>query len=104
MHFLYALPYGSWATADQSTAVGYSEAPGGGGGVNTIRNIKTAIFEHLLCINHASGIQENLSDDAFIQNADNSIHARMNYRSIIDCFSCVEGIRLTTVVLGALTH
>lgn len=28
----------------------------------------------------------------------------MNYRSIIDCFSCVEGIRLTTVVLGALTH
>lgn len=101
VHFIYALPYGSWATADQSTAVGYSVAPGRG--VNTIRNIKTAIFEHLLWINHASGIQENVSD-AFIQNADNSIHAHMNYRSIIDCFSCVEGIRLTTVVLGALTH
>lgn len=101
VHFIYALPYGSWATADQSTAVGYSVAPGRG--VNTIRNIKTVIFEHLLWINHASGIQENVSD-AFIQNADNSIHAHMNYRSIIDCFSCVEGIRLTTVVLGALTH
>lgn len=28
----------------------------------------------------------------------------MNYRSIMGCFSCVGGIRLTTVVLRALTH
>lgn len=42
--------------------------------------------------------------DAFIQNAHYPIHSHMNYRSIMDSLSCVEGIRLTTAVLRALTH
>lgn len=93
-------PYGSWATADQSTAVGYSVAPGE---ANTIGNIKNIHFWVFMLNKSSTGIQEKLSD-AFIQNADYSIHSHMNYRSIMECFSCVEGIRLTTVVLKALTH
>lgn len=93
-------PYGSWAPADQSTAVAYSVAPGT---ANTIRNIKNSHYG-VFTLNKTCSWHPGRLSDAFIQNTDCSIHSHMNYRSIMDCFCCVEGIRLTTVVLRALTH
>lgn len=39
--------------------------------------------------------------DGFIQNTHYPIHSHMNYRSIMDSLSCVEGIRLTTVLYNS---